>query len=153
MSEGRTLQLLFGDFDIESSPGCGNGSLKIADRNGDLSLGKVDENQLYCLRSVDAIPHSLSQQRHPPSCLEVTNLTARKKYSILFSAVVIISSDMFLHVRSFLRQYFCCTRNRSDVRKAGGNAEERNAEKQRGDDKLHVGPPSLRPGLCAVLLQ
>lgn len=79
MSEGRTLQLLFGDFDIESSPGCGNGSLKIADRNGDLSLGKVDENQLDCLRTVDTVPHSLLQQTRPPSCLEVTKKFDSKK--------------------------------------------------------------------------
>uniref|UniRef100_A0A3Q2XKJ9 Si:dkey-34d22.1 n=1 Tax=Hippocampus comes TaxID=109280 RepID=A0A3Q2XKJ9_HIPCM len=30
--EGRTLRLLFGDFDIESSPGCSNGSLVITDK-------------------------------------------------------------------------------------------------------------------------
>ncbi|TNN76229.1 Discoidin, CUB and LCCL domain-containing protein 1 [Liparis tanakae] len=39
--EGRTLRLLFGDFDIESSPGCRNGSLVIADKSGELSLGPV----------------------------------------------------------------------------------------------------------------
>ncbi|KAF0045262.1 hypothetical protein F2P81_001791 [Scophthalmus maximus] len=39
--EGRTLQLLFGDFDIESSPGCGNGSLVITDKSGEPSLGPV----------------------------------------------------------------------------------------------------------------
>ncbi|XP_041799225.1 discoidin, CUB and LCCL domain-containing protein 1 isoform X2 [Chelmon rostratus] len=39
--EGRTLRLLFGDFDVESSPGCSNGSLVITDKNGDLSLGPV----------------------------------------------------------------------------------------------------------------
>ncbi|XP_076594012.1 discoidin, CUB and LCCL domain-containing protein 1 isoform X1 [Chaetodon auriga] len=39
--EGRTLRLLFGDFDIESSPGCSNGSLVITDKNGELSLGPV----------------------------------------------------------------------------------------------------------------
>ncbi|XP_068591458.1 discoidin, CUB and LCCL domain-containing protein 1 isoform X1 [Cebidichthys violaceus] len=39
--EGRTLRLLFGDFDIESSPGCRNGSLVIADKSGDPSLGPV----------------------------------------------------------------------------------------------------------------
>lgn len=39
--EGRTLRLLFGDFDIESSPGCSNGSLVITDKNGYTSLGPV----------------------------------------------------------------------------------------------------------------
>lgn len=39
--EGRTLRLLFGDFDIESSPGCSNGSLVITDKNGKSSLGKL----------------------------------------------------------------------------------------------------------------
>ncbi|KAL6109020.1 uncharacterized protein ACO6RY_12238 [Pungitius sinensis] len=39
--DGRTLRLLFGDFDIESSPGCRNGSLLIADNSGEASLGPV----------------------------------------------------------------------------------------------------------------
>ncbi|XP_072250577.1 discoidin, CUB and LCCL domain-containing protein 1 [Leuresthes tenuis] len=39
--EGRTLRLLFGDFDIESSPGCSNGSVVITDKNGELSMGPV----------------------------------------------------------------------------------------------------------------
>nr|XP_020464147.1 discoidin, CUB and LCCL domain-containing protein 1-like [Monopterus albus] len=39
--EGRTLRLLFGDFDVESSPGCSNGSLVITDKNGKPSLGPV----------------------------------------------------------------------------------------------------------------
>ncbi|XP_061631411.1 discoidin, CUB and LCCL domain-containing protein 1 isoform X1 [Phyllopteryx taeniolatus] len=39
--EGRTLRLLFGDFDIESSSGCSNGSLVITDKNGHPSLGPV----------------------------------------------------------------------------------------------------------------
>uniref|UniRef100_A0A3Q3WDU4 Uncharacterized protein n=1 Tax=Mola mola TaxID=94237 RepID=A0A3Q3WDU4_MOLML len=39
--EGRTLRLLFGDFDVESSPACSNGSLVITDRNGDAVLGPV----------------------------------------------------------------------------------------------------------------
>ena len=38
--EGRTLRLLFGDFDVESSPACSNGSLVITDRSGDAVLGK-----------------------------------------------------------------------------------------------------------------
>ncbi|XP_034552817.1 discoidin, CUB and LCCL domain-containing protein 1 isoform X2 [Notolabrus celidotus] len=38
--EGR-LRLLFGDFDIENSPGCRNGSLVIIDKNGEQSLGPV----------------------------------------------------------------------------------------------------------------
>lgn len=46
VSEGRTLRLLLGDFDIEDSPGCANGSLLITERNGEPSLGKVDERQL-----------------------------------------------------------------------------------------------------------
>ncbi|XP_073342036.1 discoidin, CUB and LCCL domain-containing protein 1 isoform X2 [Pagrus major] len=41
VAEGRTLRLLFGDFDIESSPGCSNGSLVITDKNGEPSLGPV----------------------------------------------------------------------------------------------------------------
>ncbi|XP_028281397.1 discoidin, CUB and LCCL domain-containing protein 1 [Parambassis ranga] len=39
--EGRTLQLLFGDFDIESSPGCSNGSMVITDKNGERTMGPV----------------------------------------------------------------------------------------------------------------
>ncbi|XP_032374210.1 discoidin, CUB and LCCL domain-containing protein 1 isoform X2 [Etheostoma spectabile] len=39
--EGQTLRLLFGDFDIESSPGCRNGSLVITDKSGIPSLGPV----------------------------------------------------------------------------------------------------------------
>ncbi|XP_028325948.1 discoidin, CUB and LCCL domain-containing protein 1 [Gouania willdenowi] len=39
--EGRTLRLLFGDFDVEKSPGCGNGSLVITDKAGEASLGPV----------------------------------------------------------------------------------------------------------------
>lgn len=38
--EGRTLRLLFGDFDVESSPGCSNGSIVITDKSGELSLGE-----------------------------------------------------------------------------------------------------------------
>ncbi|XP_039974007.1 discoidin, CUB and LCCL domain-containing protein 1 isoform X2 [Xiphias gladius] len=48
--EGRTLRLLFGDFDVESSPGCSNGSLVITDKNGEPSLGpvcgKLDASQM-----------------------------------------------------------------------------------------------------------
>uniref|UniRef100_A0A3Q4G1C4 Si:dkey-34d22.1 n=1 Tax=Neolamprologus brichardi TaxID=32507 RepID=A0A3Q4G1C4_NEOBR len=33
--QGRTLRLLFGDFDVESSPGCSNGSVMITDKNGE----------------------------------------------------------------------------------------------------------------------
>ncbi|XP_068179386.1 discoidin, CUB and LCCL domain-containing protein 1 [Antennarius striatus] len=39
--QGQLLRLLFGDFDIESSPGCRNGSLVITDKNGELILGPV----------------------------------------------------------------------------------------------------------------
>lgn len=39
--ESQTLRLLFGDFDIESSPDCSNGSLVITDRNGVRLLGKL----------------------------------------------------------------------------------------------------------------
>lgn len=42
--EGRTLRLLFGDFDVESSPGCSNGSIVITDKSGELSLGE----SLHC---------------------------------------------------------------------------------------------------------
>ncbi|XP_029929230.1 discoidin, CUB and LCCL domain-containing protein 1 [Myripristis murdjan] len=46
---GRMLRLLFGDFDIESSPDCGNGSLVITGNNMELSLGpmcgKLDASQ------------------------------------------------------------------------------------------------------------
>lgn len=86
VSEGRTLRLLFGDLDIENSPGCGNGSLVIAEKNGKLSLGKVDESQetstslseerrrLSLLGMADAVPPSLSRRTRarPPSCLEGT---------------------------------------------------------------------------------
>ncbi|XP_068999193.1 discoidin, CUB and LCCL domain-containing protein 1 isoform X1 [Embiotoca jacksoni] len=41
VAEGRTLRLLFGDFDIESSPGCSNGSVLVTDKNGEPSLGPV----------------------------------------------------------------------------------------------------------------
>ncbi|XP_023275569.1 discoidin, CUB and LCCL domain-containing protein 1-like [Seriola lalandi dorsalis] len=39
--EGHTLRLLFGDFDVENSPGCSNGSVVITDKNGEPSLGPV----------------------------------------------------------------------------------------------------------------
>ncbi|XP_006795996.1 discoidin, CUB and LCCL domain-containing protein 1 [Neolamprologus brichardi] len=39
--QGRTLRLLFGDFDVESSPGCSNGSVMITDKNGEHSLGPL----------------------------------------------------------------------------------------------------------------
>lgn len=42
--EGRTLRLLFGDFDVESSPGCRNGSIVITDKTGESSLGE----SLHC---------------------------------------------------------------------------------------------------------
>lgn len=38
--EGRTLRLLFGDFDVERSSDCSNGSIVITDKNGELSLGE-----------------------------------------------------------------------------------------------------------------
>ncbi|KAI3360904.1 hypothetical protein L3Q82_013110 [Scortum barcoo] len=41
VSEGRTLRLLFGDFDVESSPDCSNGSLVITDKYGEPTLGPV----------------------------------------------------------------------------------------------------------------
>ncbi len=47
--EGRTLRLLFGDFDIESSPGCSNGSLVIADKSGEPSLGKAYSVFFKCI--------------------------------------------------------------------------------------------------------
>uniref|UniRef100_A0A3P8UZF5 Si:dkey-34d22.1 n=1 Tax=Cynoglossus semilaevis TaxID=244447 RepID=A0A3P8UZF5_CYNSE len=39
--QGRMLRLLFGDFDIESSPGCSNGSLVITAKTGEHTLGPV----------------------------------------------------------------------------------------------------------------
>ncbi|KAM4567924.1 discoidin, CUB and LCCL domain-containing protein 1 [Fundulus diaphanus] len=39
--EGRALRLLFGDFDIEASPGCRNGSIVITGRSGERRLGPV----------------------------------------------------------------------------------------------------------------
>ncbi|XP_041843249.1 discoidin, CUB and LCCL domain-containing protein 1 isoform X3 [Melanotaenia boesemani] len=39
--EGRTLRLLFGDFDIEGGPGCSNGSVVITDKNGEPTMGPV----------------------------------------------------------------------------------------------------------------
>ncbi|XP_049903036.1 discoidin, CUB and LCCL domain-containing protein 1 isoform X3 [Epinephelus moara] len=41
VSEGQTLRLLFGDFDVESSPDCGNGSLVITGKSGERILGPV----------------------------------------------------------------------------------------------------------------
>ncbi|XP_007559635.2 discoidin, CUB and LCCL domain-containing protein 1 isoform X1 [Poecilia formosa] len=41
VQEGRTLRLLFGDFDIESSPGCRNGSIVITGKSGERRLGPV----------------------------------------------------------------------------------------------------------------
>lgn len=38
--ERRTLRLLFGDFDIENSPGCSNGSVVISDQAGKPIIGK-----------------------------------------------------------------------------------------------------------------
>lgn len=53
--EGRMLRLLFGDFDIESSPGCSNGSLVITDKNGEPSLGKTDSVFFKCICVWDII--------------------------------------------------------------------------------------------------
>ncbi|XP_037532969.1 discoidin, CUB and LCCL domain-containing protein 1 [Nematolebias whitei] len=39
--ERRTLRLLFGDFDIENSPGCSNGSVVISDQAGKPIIGPV----------------------------------------------------------------------------------------------------------------
>uniref|UniRef100_A0A3Q0QVA6 Si:dkey-34d22.1 n=1 Tax=Amphilophus citrinellus TaxID=61819 RepID=A0A3Q0QVA6_AMPCI len=39
--QGRALRLLFGDFDVESSPGCINGSMVITDKNGETNLGPL----------------------------------------------------------------------------------------------------------------
>ncbi|XP_041758202.1 discoidin, CUB and LCCL domain-containing protein 1 isoform X1 [Coregonus clupeaformis] len=39
--KGRTLRLLFGDFDVERSPGCRNGSLTITSNDGAPSLGPL----------------------------------------------------------------------------------------------------------------
>lgn len=93
MAEGRTLRLLFGDFDIEDSPGCTNGSLVITGSNGEARLGNVDE--LGRVRSkpdhwwsvgasvmVEAVPRSLSQHtcaRLPSSPGGHKNWTAREK--------------------------------------------------------------------------
>ncbi|XP_017288762.1 discoidin, CUB and LCCL domain-containing protein 1 isoform X2 [Kryptolebias marmoratus] len=41
VAERRTLRLLFGDFDIESSPGCSNGSVVITNGAGELVMGPV----------------------------------------------------------------------------------------------------------------
>lgn len=41
MQEGRTLRLLFGDFDVESSPGCRNGSVVITGKSGERRLGEL----------------------------------------------------------------------------------------------------------------
>ncbi|KAK5601571.1 hypothetical protein CRENBAI_023947 [Crenichthys baileyi] len=41
VEEGRTLRLLFGDFDIESSPGCRNGSIVITGKSGERRVGPV----------------------------------------------------------------------------------------------------------------
>lgn len=45
----------------------------------------------------------------------------------------------------------CLCVRRSGVRKAGRVTEECDAERQRSDDKLHVGAASVRTGLPAVL--
>ncbi|CAG00056.1 unnamed protein product, partial [Tetraodon nigroviridis] len=53
VSEGRTLRLLFGDFDVEDSPGCANGSLRITEKNGEPGLGNVDERHSISTPSLE----------------------------------------------------------------------------------------------------
>lgn len=93
VAEGRTLRLLFGDFDIEDSPGCANGSLVITGSNGEPRLGNVDELgrvdskpdhwwSVGALAMVEAVPRSLSQhtRARPPSLPGGhKNWTAREK--------------------------------------------------------------------------
>ncbi|KAF7663874.1 hypothetical protein LDENG_00199400 [Lucifuga dentata] len=50
--EGRTLRLLFGDFDIESSPGCSNGSLIVTANNRASFLGPLCGKLDASLRNV-----------------------------------------------------------------------------------------------------
>ncbi|XP_076016809.1 discoidin, CUB and LCCL domain-containing protein 1 [Genypterus blacodes] len=50
--EGRTLRLLFGDIDIETSPECSNGSLMITASDGASSLGPVCGKLEASLRNV-----------------------------------------------------------------------------------------------------
>lgn len=59
MPEGRTLRLLFGDFDVESSPGCSNGSIVITDKSGERSLGEWSHTLLEGLASRTCVLMSL----------------------------------------------------------------------------------------------
>lgn len=62
MPEGRTLRLLFGDFDIESSAGCSNGSLLITDKSGEASLGELDGGWLLFFLNICEITVSETLQ-------------------------------------------------------------------------------------------
>lgn len=68
VAEGRTLRLLFGDFDIESSPGCGNGSLLITGDSGGPGLGKSASAapppppRLSRSKAADGVPRPPSRQ-------------------------------------------------------------------------------------------
>ncbi|TKS81881.1 Discoidin, CUB and LCCL domain-containing protein 1 [Collichthys lucidus] len=65
--EGRTLRLLFGDFDIESSPGCSNGSLVITDKNGKSSLDLIS-----CLQRGSHFSSQYLSVYCPAGCKNVT---------------------------------------------------------------------------------
>lgn len=56
MPEGRTLQLLFGDFDVETSPACSNGSLAISDKKGELKMGMLTQKGIPNFPVVDIFP-------------------------------------------------------------------------------------------------
>ncbi|KAM8870120.1 discoidin, CUB and LCCL domain-containing protein 1 isoform 2-T2 [Spinachia spinachia] len=66
VADGRTLRLLFGDFDIESSPGCRNGSLLIADKSGEASLDLIT-----CLQRGSHSSSQLLSAYCPAGCKDV----------------------------------------------------------------------------------
>ena len=69
--QGRTLRLLFGDFDIEGSMDCPNGSLVITPSNGSPSIGKHTHSHGAPRR--DKLTHT---QTHTHGALSRGKLTA-----------------------------------------------------------------------------
>ncbi|XP_068614691.1 discoidin, CUB and LCCL domain-containing protein 1 [Brachionichthys hirsutus] len=60
--EGQLLRLLFGDFDVESSPGCRNGSLVLTDKNGELILGPLCGKLAAALKNVTLSSNEVTVQ-------------------------------------------------------------------------------------------